>query len=398
MNRSEDRRLPVEVVAWSAVGDPSLAHERAAVDSLIAVFERDWPLHRIVNPVSQEVPLPQQMQAFRARWTSDAPPASYQLHAGAEVIADAQAGHLMDLTSDFEQWGLFDGMPPGMVEAVSLAGHAYGVPTGVHRLLWWCNEHIVDEYGARERPTNVSDLIGHLAALRSAGLEYPLAAAAPWSQLELLEAVLLSELGPDHLAATWTCGHCWSHERVRPALCAYRDLLSYSNPDRDMLSWSDAASLVAESKAAYLFMGDWVRSCLPPHTCSHQPFPGTEESFVWAGDAFVVTGRTPSAAAHGWAGTVASPEGQLSFASRKGGIPVRTDLSSTSFSSYQRSTMREFQQLRLVPSCAHGSASTPGISMAATAAVARFSISRDVETLQSEMAEALGSPSVACRV
>jgi glucose/mannose transport system substrate-binding protein len=77
-------------------------------------------------------------------------------------------------------------------------------------------------------------------------------------QLELLEGLLLAELGPERFETLWTAKADWSGGDVTGVLDDYKRLLLYSNPDRDNLHWTDAAKLMSSGRAGYLFMGDWV--------------------------------------------------------------------------------------------------------------------------------------------
>jgi glucose/mannose transport system substrate-binding protein len=53
--------------------------------------------------------------------------------------------------------------------------------------------------------------------------------------LELLEGLLLAELGPERFEALWTAKADWSEVGVTRVLDDYSRPLSYSNPDRDNL-------------------------------------------------------------------------------------------------------------------------------------------------------------------
>lgn len=93
-----------------------------------------------------------------------------------------------------------------------------------------------------------------------------------------------------------------------------------------------------------------------------------------------------AAGANGWLKTVASVEGQQAFNTRKGSIPARSDADPADYPAYQRAAIADFKRLRLVPSCAHGSACTRAQTVAAISAVGRFSSAGGVADLQAAIA------------
>jgi glucose/mannose transport system substrate-binding protein len=204
------------------------------------------------------------------------------------------------------------------------------------------------------------------------------------------KGLLLAELGPERFEALWTAKADWSGGDVTGVLDDYKRLLSYSNPDRDNLHWTEAAKLLTSGRAGYLFMGDWVVGELERNGLrdySYQPFPGAGGTFQWLGDAFVLPKNAPNAAgANSWLKTVASVEGQQAFNTRKGSIPARSDANPADYPGYQRAAIADFKRLRLVPSCAHGSACTPAQTVAVISAVGRFSSAGGVADLQAAIA------------
>jgi glucose/mannose transport system substrate-binding protein len=82
---------------------------------------------------------------------------------------------------------------------------------------------------------------------------------------------------------------------------------------------------------------------------------------------------------------VASVEGQQAFNTRKGSIPARSDADPADYPAYQRAAIADFKRLRLVPSCAHGSACTRAQTVAAISA-GKFSSAGGVADLQAAIA------------
>jgi hypothetical protein len=67
-------------------------------------------------------------------------------------------------------------------------------------------------------------------------------------------------------------------------------------------------------------------------------------------------------------------------------IPARSDADPADYPAYQRAAIADFKRLRLVPSCAHGSACTRAQTVAAISAVGRFSSAGGVADLQAAIA------------
>ncbi|MGH3646105.1 MAG: hypothetical protein ACRDTM_02860 [Micromonosporaceae bacterium] len=76
----------------------------------------------------------------------------------------------------------------------------------------------------------------------------------------------------------------------------------------------------------------------------------------------------------------------VAFNTRKGSIPARSDADPADYPAYQRAAIADFKRLRLVPSCAHGSACTRAQTVAAISAVGRFSSAGGVADLQAAIA------------
>lgn len=380
----------VEVFAWATDDDPDKAAEKAAVDSLEEAFTEACPGQEFVNPVIAGGGQSDPKQALHSRLRENDPPDSFQVHPGAELMDYIDAGQLADLNDQFAQWGLSEVLPKGLLDAITVNGKIYTVPVGIHRLMLWSNREVLATAGLANQPATLGEFIHDLDALKASGVEHPLALGADWTQLELLEGVLLAELGPERFESLWTAKADWSGSDITGALDDYKKLLSYSNPDRDNLHWTDAAKRLSGGGAGYLFMGDWVVGELERdglRDYSYQPFPGTGETFQWLGDSFVLPKNAPNAVgANSWLKTVGSVEGQKAFNTRKGSIPARTDANPADYPPYQQAAIADFKQLRLVPSCAHGSACTQAVAAAVISALGSFSSTGDIADLQAAIA------------
>ncbi|MFC7527419.1 ABC transporter substrate-binding protein [Actinoplanes sp. GCM10030250] len=372
----------VEVFTWWADGG-----EKAGLDALVSRFTADCPGQQFENAAVAGGAGVNAKQRLLTRIQRNDPPDTFQVHAGAELDDYIAAGRLQDLTADYDAWGLRQVLPPGLLEGLTVNGKIYSVPANIHRAnVVWVNTRVLAEAGITGTPRTLDALLRDLATLRGAGIEAPLAVGRDWTQLMLLEAVLISHLGAESFTRLFTGATDWNSGEVTEALGDYAALLDYSNADRDSRDWPEAERLLVEGRAAFHVMGDWAAPGL-----DHFTFPGNDGVFQWLADSFVLpTGAANPDGTRCWLRTVASAEGQREFNVRKGSIPARTDVAGTGFSGYQLAAMRDWKSDIPVPSCAHGSACSQDWQNAVNTALGTFSIARykDIASLREALAAA----------
>ena len=378
----------VEVFTWWAEGG-----EKAGLDALVSRFTATCPGSEFQSGTVPGGAGINAKQVLDARLRDNDPPDTFQVHAGAELLEHIDAGRISDLTARYETWGLTATLPAGLIETLTVNGKLWSVPAGVHRAnMVWTNDQVLADAGILVAPKNLKEFIANLDRLRRSGVESPLALGRDWTQLMLLEAVLISHLGPKRFTGLFNGTTPWDGKPVRTAIDDYATLLSFSNADRDALDWPEAERLLIDGKAGYQLMGDWVAADLDEKRFSgydHFPFPGNGKVFQWLADSFVLpTGAANPAGAECWLQTVASPEGQQAFNARKGSVPARTDAPTTGFTDYQVSAAEDWRSGTPVPSCAHGSACSQPWQNAATAALGAHSTSGDAASLQAALAAA----------
>jgi glucose/mannose transport system substrate-binding protein len=378
----------VEVFTWWAEGG-----EKAGLDALVSRFTAACPGQEFRSGTVAGGAGINAKQVLNARLQQNDPPDTFQAHAGAELLDHIDAGQVSDLSARFQTWGLSTALPAGLIETLTVNGKLWSVPAGVHRAnVVWTNDQVLADAGILVAPKNLKEFIANLDKLRRNGVESPLALGRDWTQLMLLEAVLISELGPKRFTGLFTGATKWDGKPVRTAIDDFATLVGYSNADRDSLDWPEAERLLIDGKAGYQMMGDWVAADLDENNFSGYDsftFPGNGKAFQWLADSFTLTtGAANPAGAECWLQTVASPEGQQAFNARKGSVPARTDAPTTGFTDYQLKTVEDWKSGTPVPSCAHGSACTQPWQNAANAALGAFSTSGDAASLQAALAAA----------
>lgn len=378
----------VEVFSWWTSGS-----EKAGLDGLVSTFKRACSKYKFENAAVAGGNGTNAKQVLASRLQQSDSPSSFQAHAGAELTAYINAGQIQDLSAKYKQWGLTKVFPESLLKSLTVNGKIYSVPANIHRAnVLWSNKKVLAKAGIAKQPQTIKDFIDTLDKLKAAGIRAPLAVGKDWTQLDLLDAVLLSELGPRKFSTMWSKGADWNSPEVSKALADFQKLLTYSSSDRDNLDWTDAEQRLVEGKAAYQLMGDWEVGEFKTDKFTdygYQPFPGNGNTYQWLADSMVLpTGAKNEAGAECWLKVVGSAAGQKAFNTLKGSIPARLDANPADYPEYQQSAMKDFKADALVASCSHGSACTLGENEAATSAMGKFSSDGNVKALRQALSDA----------
>ena len=280
-------------------------------------------------------------------------------------------------------------------------GKIYSVPSNIHRAnVVWANVEVMQKAGLDPKapPKDIKGWIADMEKLKAAGVQYPITVGATWTQLQLLETVLLADLGADAYNGLMNGKTDWSGPEVKAALDDYAKILTYADPSLLSEDWEPAMKPVIEGKSAYNVMGDWA----PPAWKNAKmvwdkdyvtfPVPGTDGVFDFLADSFTLpVGAKHPDGTKAWLNTISSKEGQIAFNVAKGSIPARSDLTAdelSKFSDYQRSAMESFGKDTIVSSIAHGAALPLAATEKMKSALGKFNSSKDVAALQSELAAA----------
>jgi glucose/mannose transport system substrate-binding protein len=385
---SSSKGKNVEVFTWWTSGG-----EKAGLDGLTTTFAKDCANFTFQNGAVAGGAGANAKQVLASRLQQSDPPDSFQAHAGAELTDYINAGQVEDLSADYKTWGLDTAFPKGLLDNITVDGKIYSVPANIHRAnVLWTNKKVLADAGITAPATTLDAFIADLDKLKAKGIKTPLAVGKDWTQLMLLESVLISDLGPEKFVALWKAGADWKSADVTKGLNDFKKLLSYSNTDRDNDDWTDAEKLVIAGKAAYQLMGDWEVGDLETNgfkDYGYQSFPGNGDAYQWLADSFVLPkGAKNADGTKCWLKTIGSAEGQKAFNTKKGSIPARTDANPSDYPAYQQSAIAEFKKDTVVPSCAHGSACSIGQNGAVASAVGKFSSDGNVAGLQKALAAA----------
>src|SRR5690606_8565783 len=178
----------------------------------------------------------------------------------AELTDYINAGQIEDVANLYDEFGLRNAFPADLVSRLTVDGKIYSVPSNIHRAnVVWANPTVLTESGLDPEATYASfdEWFAAFDTIKAAGFT-PLSVATTWTQVHLLETVLLAELGVDTYNGLWDGTTDWAGSDVTAALATFEKAISYTNTDRDGLDWPDATQQVMDGKAAFNVMGDWA--------------------------------------------------------------------------------------------------------------------------------------------
>ena len=383
----------VEVYTWWASGS-----EKAGLDALVSEFQQQHPDTKFVNGAIAGGAGSAAKELLQSRLQVNDPPDTFQAHAGAELSDYILAGQLEDVSYLYDRFGLRDSFPKSLIDRLTVDGRIYSVPSNIHRAnVVWANPSVLEQAGLDPKATydSLDEWFVALEKVKDSGAT-PLSVATTWTQVQLLETVLLADLGPDAYTGLWEGGTDWASPEVTAALEDFETLIGYSNTDRDGLDWPDATQMVIDGKAAFNVMGDWAEAAFQeagssaPDDYTYFPVPGTDGVFDFLADSFTLpVGAKHLGGTEAWLDTISSLDGQIAFNKAKGSIPARKDVPPTDFSPYQQSAMASFGEDTIVSSLAHGAAAPTATVNAVSEAVSKFTTgASDLATFQSDLVAA----------
>ncbi|MEX1908756.1 extracellular solute-binding protein [Janibacter sp. Y6] len=381
----------VGVFTWWAAGS-----EKKGLDALVAEYKKQYPNDTFVNLAVAGGAGSNAKAKLASDLKNDQPPGSFQGHAGAELTDYIAAGQIEPVNDVVDALGGDEVFPKDLLDRLSVEGSIYSVPSNIHRAnVVWANPQVLKEAGINETPKDMKAWIADMEKVKKSGVENPLSIGGTWTQVQLFETVLLSDLGADGYSGLFDGTTKWDSDEVKTAVSDFKTLLSYANTASDGDDWPPATDAVVDGKAAYNVMGDWAvaqfddRGAKEGEDYTYFPVPGTDGVFDFLADSFTLPRGTENPdGTKDWLMTVGSADGQKAFNLAKGSIPARTDVAMDDFPAYQQSAMEDFTSDTIISSIAHGAAVPLAWSTDISTAVAKFSSSKDEATLVKELSAA----------
>jgi glucose/mannose transport system substrate-binding protein len=352
-----DTASEVEVFSWwSGPG------EGEGLEAMIADFKANNPNINFINAAVAGGSGTQARQVLATRLLQGQPPDSYQLHAGKEAESDIRDGRLEDITYLYEQNGWRDKFPKGLIDNLTIDGKIYAVPVNIHRSnLLWYNPKKLTEWGISAPPKTWTEFLQQAETLTAKGVK-PIAVGITWTQMHLLENVLLGELGVAKYNGLWTGSTDWKSAEVVAALDTFNKVMAVADVGTD--DWQPTIDKVVAGTAAYHVMGDWAAGYLQgPKGLAYKTdydvaaSPGTSGVYNFLSDSFTLPKGAPHrAAAEAWLKECASVAGQDVFNPKKGSVPARLDADKSKYVDYLGWALQEWQSpnTTIVGSLVHG--------------------------------------------
>jgi glucose/mannose transport system substrate-binding protein len=275
------------------------------------------------------------------RTVGGSPPTAMQLNTGKQFddLVENELLASVDAQAAAQNWKAI--LPPSFLQAVTRNGHEYAVPVNIHGQNWLFYSTEALAKSGVQPPTNWDDLFQVLDKMKAAGL-IPLAFSGQknWER-NLFNNVMVGRGGRDLFVAFWGKRDTAAVRgpEFRKIAETFQRLHGYVDPGSPGRNWNDATSLVIQGKAGMQFMGDWAKG---EFTAAGQT-PGKEYgctvlsdhgiAYVMGGDVFVfprLNDVNQTKAQQLLARVLLEPDTQIKFAQKKGSIPVRLDVDTTS--------------------------------------------------------------------
>ncbi|MDR2114642.1 MAG: ABC transporter substrate-binding protein, partial [Bifidobacteriaceae bacterium] len=332
----------VEVFTWWTTGS-----EAQGLEALQGVLKDKYPDLKFINGGTAGGG-GSAKDVLISRMAANDPPDSFQAHAGAEMMDYIESGQVQDVGGLYDEFGLNEAFPADLLDLVTKDGAKYSIPTNVHRAnVLWGSVDVIKAAGLD--PTAITyqsydEFMAALDKIKTASPDVvPLAIGGTWTQVHLLETVLIDVLGPKAYNGLWDGSTDPAGSEVGQALATFEKLLGYTNQDSEGEEWDFATQKMIDGKAAFSVMGDWVPAQFDEQKQElgtdwvWAPAPGTDGVFDFLADSFTLpVGAPHPEGAKQWLDTIASADGQKAFNKIKGSIPARTDVDLGEFSQYQQ--------------------------------------------------------------
>ena len=261
------------------------------------------------------------------------PPTAMQFNTGKQ-FDDLVAGGLLRDMDGIAAAGNWKKIIPGAImDAVTRDGHVFAVPVNIHAQNWlWYNKAVFDKAGATA-PKSFDELFAALDKVKASGAIPFAFAGQKWVETLTFNSVFAG-MNHDLYINVYTKRDAAlvksaDFKKVAETFIRLRGYIDASSPGRN---WNDATSMVITGKAGVQIMGDWAKgefnaagqTAGKEYGCSI-----VGGGYIMGGDVFAfpkIANADQIAAQDLLARTMLEPETQVKFNSKKGSVPVRTDI------------------------------------------------------------------------
>ena len=352
----------VEVFSWWT--GPG---EEDGLNAMIADFKTKNPSIQFNNAAVAGGAGSNAKAILQTRLQSGDAPDSYQRHAGLELQDDIRNGWVSDISGLYDSEGWRTVFPAQLLGYLTIDNKIYAVPVNIHRSnLMWSNIKALKDMGVDKTPATWAEFLTAAETIKGKG-KTPLAIGPGWTQKQLLENVLLGELGKDDYDGLWNGKTDWVGAKVKAALDVFVKVLGYSDIKSASPDWQPMMDKIVSGDAAFAVMGDWADAYLKgtknlAYNTDYQVVasPGSDGIFNFLSDSFTLPVKAKNKdAATAWLKEAGSKSGQDAFNPKKGSVPARIDGDPSLYKDYLKWGLEQWQgtkdgTIKIVGSLAHG--------------------------------------------
>jgi glucose/mannose transport system substrate-binding protein len=353
----------VEVLHWWTSGGE--AKSVAALKKTLEAQGDTWKDFAVAGGGGENA-----MTVLKSRVVSGNPPTAAQIK-GPSIQEWGAEGVLsnIDGTAKAGNWDSL--LPPVVANVMKYKGHYVAAPVNVHRVNWiWVNPDVFKKAGVAV-PKTWGEFDAAATKLEKAGFIAVAHGGQPWQDFTVFESVVLGVGGADfyNKAMVKLDPAALNSATMEKAFDTLRMVRKHVDKDFSGRDWNLATQMVINGKAGMQFMGDWAKgeftaaNKTPGKDYLCLAAPGTENSFTFNIDSFVMFEQKSADAKKGQADLAAaimSPGFQEVFNLNKGSIPARLDVKMDKFDDCAKKSNADFvatsKKGSLVPSIAHGMA------------------------------------------
>ena len=237
----------VGVFTWWADGS-----EKKGLDALEKSFKKQYPNDTFVNLAVAGGSGSNAKAKLASDLQNGNPPGSFQGHAGAELTDYIDNEQIEPVDDLIKELGGDSVLPKTLLDRLTVDGHIYSVPVDIHRSnVVWANTAALKKAGIKDTPSDIKGWLADLQKVKDSGVSTPLSIGGTWTQTELLESILMANLGADGYSALFTKDGNWSSPEVKASIEDFKKALSFANTASDGDDWPAATDMVSDGSAAY---------------------------------------------------------------------------------------------------------------------------------------------------
>jgi len=387
----------LEVVSWWTSGS-----EHAALDVLFTDYKKAHADVTIQNAAVAGGGGSNVQVVLASRLRATDPPDVWQTFLGASLREYVARGLVNDVSSVYQADNLTATFPKKIMDAVTVDGKQWGVPTGSHRSnVLFYNLKLLTQAGIAEPPSGYTaeSLIADLSKLKKAGVT-PLCLGGKdaFASAELFENTLLGVVGPAGWGKITADKFAWTGPDAKKALTQFGQLLDDADPASGGLTWAQATKKLAEGGCAFESINDSAYGELVTDGATEGTdfgavaFPGTDADYLAVVDTFVSgKGAKNGKNALDFLKVLGSPETEAAFNKVKGSVPLRSDVDMSAMSPYERAATTSLRQGTVLLSIVHGEAMSPSFQQGFYDAVSAYVKGRNVRAFANTLAEAVNT-------